>query len=163
MKLHLSIESGSLAGQNYELETGFLTIGRSETCSIRFDPTTERIASKQHAFIEARADGFYLTDNNSTNGTFLNRERVGVAKISSGDRIQFGSNGVTASVRIDSGQPQSLASGRQSYREYEVQQFNRTAENEPVNLQASLHNFGLGAAAAAPDAPKTGRYVGIAV
>ncbi len=162
MKLHVSIESGSLAGQNYELETGFLTVGRSETCSIRFDPTLERVASKQHAFIEARSDGFYLTDNNSTNGTFLNHERVGVAKINSGDRIQFGSNGVKASVRIDSGQPQSLASGHQSYREYEVQQFNRTAEHEPVNIQASLHNFGLGASAPAPEAPRTGRYIGIA-
>ena len=75
MKLSLTISSGSLAGQNYELETGFMTVGRSETCSIRFDPMTERIASKQHAFIEAKVDGFYVTDNKSTNGTLLNGQR----------------------------------------------------------------------------------------
>ena len=72
MKLQLTVESGTLAGQRFELETGFLTVGRSETCSVRFDPASERIASKQHAFIEAGPDGYYLTDNQSTNGTLLN-------------------------------------------------------------------------------------------
>ncbi len=163
MKLYLTIGSGSLAGRGYELETGFITIGRSETCSIRFDPMSERIASKQHAFIEARADGFYLTDNKSTNGTLLNGQRVDIAKLNSGDQIQFGSNGVTASVRIDAGQPQAVITGQQSYREYEMQQFNQTAAQEPANMQASLHNFGLGGAAPKIEPTKTGRYIGIAI
>ena len=72
MKLFLSIDSGSLAGRRFELSEGFFTIGRGERCSVRFDALTERIASKEHCFIEARADGFYLTDNQSTNGTILN-------------------------------------------------------------------------------------------
>ena len=58
-----------------------MTIGRGDTCSIRFDPLNERIASKQHAFIEAKPDGYYLTDNNSTNGTFLNGRQVQTARI----------------------------------------------------------------------------------
>ncbi|MBP7377924.1 MAG: hypothetical protein KA956_15760, partial [Pyrinomonadaceae bacterium] len=61
MKLHLTINGGSLSGQRFELESGFLSVGRAETCSIRFDPLSERIASKQHAFIETKADGFYVT------------------------------------------------------------------------------------------------------
>ena len=69
MKLQLTIGSGTLAGQVFDLETGFMTIGRGENCTVRFDPSGERIASKQHAFIEAKADGYYLTDNQSTNGT----------------------------------------------------------------------------------------------
>src|SRR5512142_1087157 len=101
MKLRLTINSGTLAGRQFELESGFLTIGRGETCSVRFDPEQERAASKQHAFIEARPDGYYLTDNNSTNGTYVNGERVMVTKLNSGDRIQFGSNGVTAYVFIE--------------------------------------------------------------
>ncbi|HYJ92866.1 MAG TPA: FHA domain-containing protein, partial [Pyrinomonadaceae bacterium] len=68
MQLRLTINGGSLTGQEFTLQTGFLTVGRSETCSVRFDPLTERIASKQHAFIEAKPDGYYLTDNKSTNG-----------------------------------------------------------------------------------------------
>src|SRR6476620_10990795 len=101
MKLHLTINSGTLAGQHFELESGFLTIGRGETCSIRFDPMSERIASKQHAFIEAKVDGYYITDNKSTNGTYVNGRQVSFEKLKSGDQIQFGTNGVTASVRID--------------------------------------------------------------
>src|SRR5258708_33154548 len=97
MKLTVTMNDGTLAGRSYELESGFLTVGRGETCSIRFDPLSERIASKQHAFIEARADGFYITDNQSTNGTFVNSDRIAeTTKLSPGDTVQFGRNGVTA-------------------------------------------------------------------
>lgn len=101
MKLSLNIESGSLAGRRFELTDGFFTIGRGERCNIRFDPYSERVASKEHCFIEAKPDGFYLSDNRSTNGTILNGERVGSVKLRTGDRIQFGKNGSTASVLIE--------------------------------------------------------------
>jgi protease PrsW len=100
MKLSLNIESGSLAGRRFELTDGFFTIGRGERCNIRFDPFAERVASKEHCFIEAKPDGFYLTDNRSTNGTILNGERINSAKLRSGDRIEFGKNGATASISI---------------------------------------------------------------
>src|SRR5689334_4927062 len=101
MQLHLTINSGSLGGRRYDLETGFLTVGRGENCSVRFDPVTERIASKQHAFIEAKPDGYYITDNRSTNGTLVNGELIQTKKLADGDTVQFGRNGVTASVAID--------------------------------------------------------------
>ncbi|HMT09774.1 MAG TPA: FHA domain-containing protein, partial [Pyrinomonadaceae bacterium] len=93
-KLTITIESGTLAGRVFELENGFLSVGRGDTCSIRFDPLSERIASKQHAFIEARADGYYLTDNQSTNGTYLNGSPIFSNSLRDGDVIQFGKNGV---------------------------------------------------------------------
>jgi len=101
MKLRLTVNSGTLAGRVYELESGFLTIGRGENCSIRFDPKIERIASKQHAFIEAKSDGFFLTDNKSLNGTFVNGEKIERTRIQSGDTIQFGRRGVTASIQVE--------------------------------------------------------------
>src|SRR5215204_6591872 len=101
MKLRLTITSGTLEGKVFELESGFITVGRSENCTVRFDPRAERIASKQHAFIEARPDGFYIRDNQSTNGTFVNGNRIETAKLNSGDAIQFGRNGTTAAVSID--------------------------------------------------------------
>lgn len=158
MKIFVTVNGGSLAGQTYELETGFLTVGRSETCSIRFDPMSERIASKQHAFIEAKADGFYVRDNQSTNGTLVNGQRIESVKLNSGDQIQFGTNGVTATVRID-----SLGS-QQNYRELEIQQFNQTAAQEPASFQSSMANFGLNSMAAVkPEPSKTGQYIGIAI
>ena len=101
MKLSLNIESGSLAGRRFELTEGFLTIGRGERCNIRFDPMMERIASKEHCFIEARADGFYLTDNQSTNGTIINGEKIQSVRLKAGDRVQFGKNGSTAYIQIE--------------------------------------------------------------
>jgi RsiW-degrading membrane proteinase PrsW (M82 family)/pSer/pThr/pTyr-binding forkhead associated (FHA) protein len=101
MKLSLNIESGSLAGRRFELTEGFLTIGRGERCNIRFDPLTERIASKEHCFIEAKPDGFYVTDNQSTNGTIINGEKILSVRLRSGDRIQFGKNGATAYIQIE--------------------------------------------------------------
>src|SRR6476619_3305810 len=102
MKLTVTLNDGTLAGRVYELESGFLTIGRGENCSIRFDPKIERIASKQHAFIEAKSDGFLITDNKSLNGTFVNGEKIERTRIQSGDSIQFGRRGVMASVHLDS-------------------------------------------------------------
>lgn len=158
MKLQLVVESGTLAGRVFELETGFLTVGRGETCSVRFDPNSERIASKQHAFIEAKADGFYLTDNNSTNGTLVNGQNISTTKLKSGDRVQFGRDGVVASLTIT----EHAAVPQQSYAVYEAQQFSQIAAQQPVNLQASLNNFALGSASAVKtEPPKTGKYIGI--
>src|SRR3954451_7260922 len=136
MKLTVSINDGSLSGQSFELETGFLTIGRGENCSIRFNPQRERIASKQHAFIEARADGFYLSDNQSTNGTLLNGEKIeSPRKLSSGDVIQFGRNGSTSVVTISTA-AQTAPSLRtpEQFREQQAEQFHQAAATQqPVN------------------------------
>jgi RsiW-degrading membrane proteinase PrsW (M82 family) len=163
MKLTLLIESGSLAGKRFDLESGFMTIGRSESCSVRFDPFLERVASKQHAFIEARPDGFYLTDNNSTNGTFVNDQRISNIRLNDGDRISFGQNGVTAIVTIDAS-PVESRPGERSYREAELEQFNETIAAEPADLQSSIQNFGLGGTALKVETGgSSGRYIGIGV
>ncbi len=101
MKLALTINSGTLAGRTFELSEGFLTIGRGDNCGVRFDPFAEKIASKQHAFIESKPDGFYITDYNSTNGTFLNGQKISTSKLNSGDIVQFGKNGSEAVVSIE--------------------------------------------------------------
>jgi RsiW-degrading membrane proteinase PrsW (M82 family) len=129
MKLSLNIDSGSLAGRRFELTEGFLTIGRGERCNIRFDPLSERIASKEHCYIEAKADGFYLTDNGSTNGTILNGERIQSVKLKAGDRLQFGKNGVTAYVQIEDTAPAN---------EYFEQQSAETRLNVPEFKQSNI-------------------------
>ena len=166
MKLRLTITSGTLAGREYDLETGFLTVGRSENCSVRFDPQIERVASKQHAFIEARVDGYYVTDNKSTNGTLVNGERVETARLSNGDEVRFGKNGVTARVDIFGaleGPESDLTKER--FAAYQAAEYQHAAQNEPVSIQSSISQLGLGGnevAAPKPSAP-VGRYVGIGV
>lgn len=161
MKLNLTINSGALSGRDFELETGFMTIGRGENCTVRFDPLGERIASKQHAFIEAKPDGYYITDNNSTNGTIVNGQRVEKAKLNDGDAVQFGKNGVTATVRI-AGASQG-AVPQDQFREIEMRQFEHIADASQETFQRSMSNIGLGQLEAKPEPSSTGRYVGIGV
>lgn len=157
-KLTITIDAGTLAGRSFELETGFLSIGRGENCSIRFDPLGERIASKQHAFVETRADGYYITDNQSTNGTFLNGQLITSAKLNNGDAVQFGKNGVTAIIRIDDAHVSSVA----DFRSDQIDQFEQVAQTRPHSMQSSLVNFGLSSASVVkPEPSKTGRYIGI--
>lgn len=152
MKLNLTLQSGSLAGRSYDLETGFLTVGRGETCTVRFDPVSERIASKQHAFIEARPDGFYIKDNASTNGTLVNGTRVEGSKLASGDVIQFGRNGVTAVVDIK--YPTAAESVGENFRQNQIEQFETIAEAAPESFRDSVANIGLGNVAIATERPR---------
>ncbi|HIE64698.1 MAG: FHA domain-containing protein [Nitrospira sp.] len=47
-------------------------------------------SSRKHATIERCADGFYLEDQESRNGTFVNQNRIARHKLSHGDKIQIG-------------------------------------------------------------------------
>ena len=174
MKLTLTINEGSLAGQSFELTSGHLSIGRSPNCSVRFDPLGEKIASTQHAFIEVAPDGFYIRDNNSTNGTYVNGQPVQRTKLNAGDSIQFGTNGITGSVSIESEQvapaeseatvafqpqdPVDALQLNQISQAFQQQQ----AQHEPTVME-SVSSLGLGRLEVEPEKPQTGKYVGIAI
>ena len=173
MKIFLTIESGSLVGRTFDLENGFITIGRSDNCSIRFDPLNEKIASKQHAFIESKADGFYLTDNNSTNGTFVNGQQIQAVKLNSGDRIQFGKSGITAKVLIESptfGEPLSQPTvfhqaGFPDQFQTAPTQFSPVIPSPPMSFKNTLAGLGLSHIEAVPEPPRsqTEKYIIIGV
>jgi protease PrsW len=99
MKLSIIFRNGSHEGKAFELENGFFTFGRSEKCNVRF-AQTERIVSSDHAYVQRQGDGFFLTDNLSTNGTFVNGEKIQKVQLNSGDKIVFGKNGIEAIISI---------------------------------------------------------------
>jgi len=66
-----------------------LVIGRSRHCDLRL-PTGD--ASRRHAEIVPVTGGYVLRDLASTNGTFVNGERVRERQLRPGDRIRIGSN-----------------------------------------------------------------------
>lgn len=163
MKLILTITSGGLSGRVFELESGFLTVGRSESCTVRFDPIGERIASKQHAFIEAKRDGFYITDNKSTNGTIVNGTRLESSKLSNGDTVQFGKNGVTAHISIQGDLSVGASIPKEEFREQQIEQFQSLATVEPDRLSDSVASIGLGHLVPKPEPSRTGKYIGIGI
>jgi len=108
MPIELRILSGARAGQRESFEKGVITVGRHPTCDMRFDAHQDLEVSTRHGEIRA-ADGQYaIYDNQSTNGTFVNGERIpagGSRALNTGDVIGFGAHGPTASVAITSGTP----------------------------------------------------------
>lgn len=68
-----------------------MTIGRSPDCTIVID---DKLASRVHATIQKIKDAYFLKDENSTNGTFVNGHRVPgdgkFLKLNAGDKITIG-------------------------------------------------------------------------
>ena len=66
-----------------------LRIGRAASCALTLDDT---YVSQQHARLVRRDRQYLVEDLGSTNGTFVNRERiVGPVILHTGDRVQIGS------------------------------------------------------------------------
>jgi pSer/pThr/pTyr-binding forkhead associated (FHA) protein len=71
---------------------GEVVLGRSRECDLRL-PDAD--TSRRHAKIVCKAGGFVLCDLESTNGTFVNGERIEERVLAPGDRLQIGANAVT--------------------------------------------------------------------
>jgi hypothetical protein len=66
-----------------------LTVGRSEENSLAL--AGDGFASARHARVDAGRDGIWLADLESTNGTFVNGERVeGRRRLRDGDIVRIG-------------------------------------------------------------------------
>lgn len=76
-----------MAGQRFPI-SGELTIGRAAGCTITLDDT---FSSQMHARLYQRDSALYVEDLGSTNGTWLNREKVtGPLVLRKGDHLQVG-------------------------------------------------------------------------
>jgi FHA domain/zinc-ribbon domain len=77
---------GGRSGEIFALE-GETTIGRSPDCGIFLDDVT---VSRKHAILRERDNGFFIEDQGSLNGTFVNRKRVESGQLDDGDELQVG-------------------------------------------------------------------------
>ena len=77
---------GGRTGEIFPLE-GETTIGRSPDCGIFLDDVT---VSRKHAVVVERDNGFFIEDQGSLNGTFVNRKRVESAQLENDDELQVG-------------------------------------------------------------------------
>lgn len=82
------IEPDSRKGETYAI-VGELTVGRAGGCAIVLPDDT--FISQVHARVFLRDGRVWVEDLGSTNGTFLNRERLTTpTRLRRGDRVQFG-------------------------------------------------------------------------
>jgi hypothetical protein len=82
--------SGKYQGGEFPLRSGReIVIGRSSDLDMVL---VEDMVSRRHARIEVKAGKVSLEDLGSTNGTFVNGEKVKQAELKSGDRILIGTS-----------------------------------------------------------------------
>lgn len=92
--------SGSKANQIEEFPLAqytVISIGRTATSSMKYDPDLDDLVSREHAKIRQDPDDptcFTIEDLNSRNGTFVNKQRIaGATPIRLGDVVQLGPGG----------------------------------------------------------------------
>jgi len=87
-RLHLKVlEPGEHRGQIYDLADE-VTLGRAPGCGVRVE---DSYTSNIHARLYRRNGSLWVEDLGSTNGTWVNAERIGSAvKLGRGDLLQVG-------------------------------------------------------------------------
>ena len=81
------VEPAELAGHTFDLSSE-LTVGRAAGCQVTLDDT---FVSQMHARVFQREGQVLVEDLGSTNGTYLNRQKVtGPVALRPGDELQIG-------------------------------------------------------------------------
>ncbi len=114
MAIELRILSGARAGYSESFEKSVIAVGRHPLSDLRFDAKQDLDVSTRHGEIRFANGRYTVYDQQSTNGTYVNGERVasgGSRELQDSDVIAFGSHGPTVAVRI-LGKPATPVSSR---------------------------------------------------
>jgi len=88
-KAYLIVIKGRSVGRMLELGDAPTVIGRSPEVDLSVD---DEAVSRQHGQVERSGAGFDLVDLGSTNGLFVNNQRIERHSLEDGDRIQLGNS-----------------------------------------------------------------------
>ncbi|MHC4253720.1 MAG: FHA domain-containing protein, partial [Planctomycetota bacterium] len=81
------VRNGEFEGRRFRLEAGAKIILGRELADLNFP---DKRMSRRHCSIEAREDGDHVHDFGSTNGTWLNSQRISDALLTPGDLVRVG-------------------------------------------------------------------------
>lgn len=83
----LIARQGEYAGHTFQIQQGMCRIGRSRYNDIRLSRTS---VSRRHAVIRWAQGHFWLQDEGSLHGTYLNGRQIQALRLTNGDQIQIG-------------------------------------------------------------------------
>jgi pSer/pThr/pTyr-binding forkhead associated (FHA) protein len=83
----LIVQRGPNTGARFLLDDDEVTSGRHPDSDIFLDDVT---VSRKHALFVRSGGGYLVRDAGSLNGTYVNRERIDEAQLSTGDEVQIG-------------------------------------------------------------------------
>ena len=78
---------GGRAGEHFVPSGARTVIGRSPDCEVFLDDVT---VSRRHAVLVEEGGHFWIEDQGSLNGTFVNHARVDRIELENGDEVQIG-------------------------------------------------------------------------
>lgn len=101
MSIEFRITHGARAGANERFEKSVVSIGRHPMNDLRFDANKDIDVSGRHAELRSVGGRHVLHDIGSTNGTFVNGERIAAERdLQDGDVVMFGAGGPQASFHV---------------------------------------------------------------
>jgi len=101
VKCELRVLSGAREGLRDVFDKNYIAVGRHPMSDLRFDAEQDIDASTRHAAILRQGDGWLIRDLGSTNGTFVNGERLAADRpLNDGDTLRFGVHGPEVAFRL---------------------------------------------------------------
>jgi pSer/pThr/pTyr-binding forkhead associated (FHA) protein len=83
----LLVQRGPVAGSKFLIDKDVTTAGRNPQSDIFLDDVT---VSRKHARFRREGNRFFVHDDGSLNGTYVNRQRVEDTELANGDELQIG-------------------------------------------------------------------------
>jgi S1-C subfamily serine protease len=143
--IEVRILSGSRAGQRARFDTSLVSVGRHPLSDLRFDPDADLDVSTRHAELR-EADGVWTVfDQQSTNGTFVNGERIaGHRRLFDGDILTFGEHGPRTEVHFADAPRATVASSDTAAKPPRRDTNERIAEAVQLETASLRRMFALG-------------------
>lgn len=99
-KLHISYKDVS-GKQRTELFSGSFRIGRADECEIVI---SETVVSRKHVELVYLADAWWVIDNGSANGTYIDGEKVDRTLLAGDVQLELGRGGPVLSIHVETQQ-----------------------------------------------------------
>lgn len=101
MSIEFRITRGARAGERERFDKSIVSIGRHPMNDLRFDANKDIDVSGRHAELRSLGNRHVIHDLGSTNGTFVNGERVAAEReVKDGDLLTFGPEGPQATFHV---------------------------------------------------------------